>query len=355
MRSCGRIPWLCVLVVVFASCRAKPPVGFLGDLSGPSSELGTAGRDGARLYVEDQGFRLISCDSRNSPTDAARCVRALSDSGVRVVIGPMTSGVVDSAIAAARTAGLLLVSPTVSSHLLQGMDDPFLRVIGSNLDQADTLASLLVQNKIRHPLVLWERKNSVYTQAVAHRILLRWGASVDSLPFHSLGYLTSLDLSFDSVVAAHPEVDAFVLAGSAMDAGLLCKAMARNRSKARMFGSQFAMGTDLLRVGGGSAEGVVIAAAAPFADGDPRRKAFGRSFDARYKHLPSFGAAFGWEAAIVSRPGWKASSAEAAKLAILSSQAVAPLGDTLMMDRFGDVRRKVVAHAVRSGKFEILR
>lgn len=355
MSSRGNLLLWCGLALAVFSCRARPPVGFIGELSGPSSELGVAGRDGARMFVESQGFRLVSCDSRGSPADAARCIRSLSDSGVRVVIGPMISGVVDSAICAATSAGLLLVSPTVSSHPLQGVDDVFLRVIGSNLVQADTLASLLMQNKIRHPMVLWERKNSAYTQAVARRILQKWGEAADSFQTCSRGYSSSLDLSFDSMVAAHPQVDAFVLSGSAMDAGLLCKAIARAHSKARLFGSQFAMGSDLLRVIGSSAEGMIIAAAAPFADTNQQRMEFQKRFESRYHHPPSFSAAFGWEAAVLSRGGWDAPNAQEAKRRILAGPPLAPLGDTLRLDRFGDMGRKVVPHIVRAGKFEILR
>lgn len=349
------LPCLCGFALALSACRDNAPVGFVGHLSGPASELSIAGRDGAKLFVEQEGFRLVSCDSRGSPAGAAACVRALADSGAKVVIGPMISGVVDSAIAAANSVGALLVSPTVSSHLLIGLDDPFLRMIGSNLDQADTLAALMRHGGFRHPLVLWERKNAVYTEAVARRVLLKSGVSSDSFPAFSWGYTTGLDLSFDSLVLAHPEVDAFVLSGSAMDAGLLCRAVARGGSKAKLFGSQFAMGSDLLRVGGAAAEGVVIAAAAPLADSTPLRRTFLTLFEQRFRHPPAFSAHFGWEAAVASRPGWSQPDARRAKAAILAQARVAPLGDTLVMDRFGDTRRKVVPHVVRSGRFEVLR
>ncbi|QQS04198.1 MAG: ABC transporter substrate-binding protein [Fibrobacterota bacterium] len=349
------LPCLCGLALVLSACRDKPPVGFVGHLSGPTSELSIAGRDGAKLFVEQEGFRLVSCDSRGSPAGAAACVRALADSGARVVIGPMISGVVDSAIAAAKSTGVLLVSPTVSSHLLIGLDDPFLRLIGSNLDQADTLAALLRQGGFRHPLVLWERKNAVYTEAVARRVLLKTGVPSDSFPAYSWGYTTGLDLSFDSLVASQPQVDAFLLSGSAMDAGLLCRAVARAGSKAKLFGSQFAMGSDLLRVGGATAEGMVIAAAAPLADSTPQRRAFLTLFEQRFRHPPAFSAYFGWEAAVASRPGWTAPDAAVAKGAILAQARLAPLGDTLELDRFGDTRRRVVPHVVKAGRFEVLR
>lgn len=343
-----------VIPLLLWGCAKERPVGFMGDLSGPSSELSTMGRDGARLFFEENRARSIVCDTRGESSGTAICVNALADSGAVVVVGPMTSRTVDAAIEAATARGIVLVSPTVSSHLVTGRDDALVRVIGSNMDQADTIASLLSAKNVRRPLVLWERKNAAYTEVLARRVLERSGLS-DSVATRSIGYTTNTDLTFDSLVASHADADAFVVTGSAMDAALLCRAVRRAGSKARLFGSQFAMGADLLRIGGVHAEGFVVAAAAGFADSGRERQEFHRRFVQRYRREPSFGAGFGWEAAWVSRPGWNAPDGKEAKRRILSAPPAAPLGEPLPLDIHGDVKRRVVAHVVRNGRFELLR
>jgi len=281
-------------------------------------------------------------------------VKQLAESGAVVVVGPMTSRTVDSALVASRRHGVVIVSPTVSSHLVTGRDDALLRVIGSNLDQADTLASLLRARRVQRPLVLWEKKNSAYTEIIAQRVLERMGMA-DSIPTHSIGYTTNTDLSFDSLVIKHRDADAFVIAASAMDAALLCRAVRRSGSEIPIFGSQFTMGADLIRIAGTHAEGFVVAAAAGFSDSSMERKDFRRRFIERYGREPSFGAGFGWEAASISRPGWNAPDGMEAKRRILEAPPVAPLGEPLPMDAYGDVKRRVVAHVVRNGRFEPLR
>lgn len=340
-------------VLVVCGCGRNRPVGFLGELSGAAGELAVMGRDAARLFVEEHGSRLVVCDTRNDPDTTSRCVERLADSGAVVILGPMTSRNVDSAIAAASRTGTVLVSPTVSSHLLSGKDDALLRVIGSNLDQADALAAHLVATGRRRPLVFWERKNAVYSRALVGRILEKMGLS-DSLGSRSIGYTTGTDLSFDSIVARHPEADAYVIAGSAMDAALLCRGVRRSGSVAPVLGSQFAMGSDLLRIGGPDAEGMVLAAAQGFAIRTPERDAFRRAFQGRFLREPSFGAFFAWEAASVSLPGWNAPDGERAKRAILSTPPSSPLGEPLRLDAFGDVQRRIVLHEVVHGDFQAL-
>ena len=74
----------------------------------------------------------------------------------------------------------------------------------------------------------------------------------------------------------------------------------------------------------------------------------------RYRREPSFGAGFGWEAASISHPGWNAPDAMTAKRRILEAPIQSPLGEPLPFDSFGDVKRRVVAHVVRNGRFEVL-
>lgn len=43
-----------------------------------------------------------------------------------------------------------------------------------------------------------------------------------------------------------------------------------------------------------------------------------------------------------------------AKRRILEAPIQSPLGEPLPFDSFGDVKRRVVAHVVRNGRFEVL-
>lgn len=342
------------MVMISTSGCGKPrPIGFVAGMSGPTSEQGVTERDGARLYVESKGRRLVTCDTRTDPATVARCVEALADSGVRVVIGPMYSSEAESALAAATRRGILLVSPSVSTHRLSGKDDALVRVIGSNLDEADTLANFLLRSGIARPVLIWTRLNEAYLRPVVDRICSSYARR--NLPIPSIHeYSSSLDLDFDSVVALHGNADAFVSLGTPMEAALLARAIRRSGSGALLVGCQSSVGKDLLRMGGKDAEGAILSAFTELVDRVPERVRFASEFRTRFGRERSWAATLAWEAAAVSEPGWDASDLAQAKKAILRPDTLRPLGLPIVLDRFGDIHRSTALHVVRDGRIELL-
>lgn len=342
-----------LVAMLLSGCRKRRPIGFVAGLSGPTSEQGVTERDGARLYVESKGRRLITCDTRTDPPTVARCVESLADSGVRVVIGPMYSSEAESALAAATRRGVLLVSPSVSTHRLSGKDDALVRVIGSNLDEADTLASFLRDRRIAHPVLVWTRLNEAYLRPIVDRICSSYVRR--NLPKPStFEYSSSLDLDFDSVVATHRDADAFVSLGTPMEAALLARAMRRTGSTALLVGCQSSVGKDLLRMGGKDVEGAILSAFTELVDRVPERARFSSEFRTRFGRERSWAATLAWEAAAVSEPGWDAQDLAQAKRAILRDDTLRPLGLPIVLDRFGDIHRAIALHEVRGGRIELL-
>lgn len=345
-RSIGILGLLCL-----AGCTQHQRLGFVGGMTGRSAALAQGGRDGARLFAEQEHRTLVTCDSRGEAGGAADCVRRLARQGVQVIIGPMISAEADSALAAAAEEHVVLVSPTVSAAQLTGKDDLFLRVIGSNFDQADRLAEEIGHLNGCATLIFWETGNQPYTLPLVLRLQEDIAKFCPSSPT-LVPYASGPDLRFDSLIPPTP-FDAVVIAGSAQDAGLLCRPLRRSLPKAWLAGSQYAMGPELVQVGRQASEGFVLAAAAGFGGTDARRQNFRENFQARFGHPPGFAAFLAWEAAAVSRPGWDAPDGIAAKERILAHPALAPLGDTLRLDEYGDIDRRVVLHQVKGGRFEV--
>lgn len=340
-------------LMAVSGCRKQRPIGFVAGMSGPTSEQGVTERDGARLYVESRGRRLVTCDSRTDPATVARCIEDLADSGVRVVIGPMYSSEAESALAAATRRGVLLVAPSVSTHRLSGKDDALIRVIGSNLDEADTLANFLLQRRIARPVLVWTRLNEAYLHPIVDRICSSYIRRNLPKPA-TFEYSSSLDLDFDSVVALHGNADAFVSLGTPMEAALLARAIRRSGSGALLVGCQSSVGKDLLRMGGKDAEGAILSAFTELVDRVPERVRFASEFRTRFGRERSWAATLSWEAAAVSEPGWDAPDLAEAKSAILREDTLRPLGLPILLDRFGDIHRAIALHEVRGGRIELL-
>ena len=350
-----RVPaYLGLFVFLLAACESPRPVGIVSGLSGPTGALGTSERDGARMFLEGRGRRIIPCDSRVDPAMTARCVRQLADSGVRVVLGPMYSVEAESALAAATQVGVLLVSPSVMSSAFVGRDDLMIRVAGSNLDEADTLASLLARLGSKRPLVAWARLNEPYTRPMAERIagvLEKRGGIVAT----SVGYRTSVDIDFDSLLSAHPDADGYVLLGTSAEAALLARSIRKRDATSPILGSQSALDGDLMRIGGRSAEGVIVSGATDLIDQNPTRHRFSEEFQARFGRERTWASTLGWEAAAISEVAWDAPDAMEGRRRILAQKPLAPLGVPLVFDRFGDVKRPIVVYVVRGGRLEPFR
>ncbi len=92
-----------ILISAGIGCEKKEnpiKVGFVGGLTGRLSDLGTAGRNGVILAVEEINSRggingrpveLITKDDKQDPELSLRVDRELVDEGVAAIIGHMTS------------------------------------------------------------------------------------------------------------------------------------------------------------------------------------------------------------------------------------------------------------------------
>lgn len=337
--------------MLLVACESHRPVGIVSGLSGPTGALGTSERDGARMFVESRGGRIIPCDSRVDPALTARCVRQLADSGVRVVLGPMYSVEAESALAAAAQVGVLLVSPSVMSSAFVGRDDLMIRVAGSNLDEADTLASLLARLGSKRPLVAWARLNEPYTRPMADRIVASLKTR-NGIAAATVGYTTSVDIDFDSLLSAHPGADGYVLLGTSAEAALMARSVRKRDATSPILGSQSALDGDLMRIGGKDAEGLIVSGTTDLIDLNPSRHRFSEEFQVRFGRERTWASTLGWEAAAVSEVAWNAPDALEGRRRILAQEPLSPLGAPLVFDRFGDVKRPIVVYVVRGGRLE---
>lgn len=335
-----------------AACSPAPRIGFLGTLSGPGSELGTSGRDGAQLAVEDAGIELVVCDDRADEAAAAACMAWFDSLGIGVVIGPMTSNVAERVTAEATKREIVAISPTVSTTALSGRDDFFVRLMPENAMQAILLARHFVEKRNRSVSILFSKSNAAYAEPLAGRVaelLVQAGVSIGFLE----GYAGGRDLHFDSWIARMEDSSAVLVVGSSMDVGVFLKDRERSGKVLHVHSAQWGMGEDLLRVAGSAAEGLVLPGMPEQVSDSREIQELRRRFRERYAHVPSFGAIFGWEAAQVAMRLASAPRGRESLRAVLRDTTFAPLGWRLGLDSFGDARRMPVLCRVRNGRFEI--
>lgn len=112
-------------------------IGCVFPMTGSLATMGLRMRDSARLAVEEinaaggidgKTVRLLEVDDAGDPERSLSAVRRLVDeSGVRIVVGPMTDETVKSVGPYASEKGILLISPSATSPLIS--EQPWTRWI----------------------------------------------------------------------------------------------------------------------------------------------------------------------------------------------------------------------------------
>ncbi|WP_211163292.1 branched-chain amino acid ABC transporter substrate-binding protein [Aromatoleum diolicum] len=154
-------------------------IGHAGPLTGPAAAFGKDGENGARLAIEDANakglkiggdtvkFELVSEDDQADPRTATTVAQRLADSGVKGVVGHVTSGASIPASRIYENAGIPVITPSSTSPKLtqQGYKMTF-RVIANDLQQGNALGKYAVdQLKAKKIAVIDDR--SAYGQGLA--------------------------------------------------------------------------------------------------------------------------------------------------------------------------------------------
>lgn len=356
-----------LLGLFLAACSDSPiVVGFSAQLTGPRSDLGVQGRNGALLAVErinaDGGVRgrpllLVAVDDGDEPDAAVRADIGLLERGAVAIIGHMTTSQTLAALPAVRARGGILISPTTSTPELDGLDDAFFRVMPSNAVWARALAAHARHSGLETVAVLGDSDNAGYTdtfdnvfmetfQALGGRVVLQQTFSSKAGP--------PWERILDDLARTRPE--GLLISASARDVASLAQRLRRALPGMRILCSPWAATRALIQTGGRAVEGVETSFAFSEDNDAPSFQRFQTEYAARFGFKPNFAAAFAYEAVSVlasalERTGGRAEGLRAALTADVEHTGV--IGP-FRMDPDGDVRRPAFIIAVQNGRIVTL-
>ncbi len=341
-------------------------VGFVAQMTGKQAELGVQERNGVLLAVEEINARdgidgrkieLLVRDDRGVPETARSVDRELIDAGVVAIIGHATSGQTTAGLQVTNPAKMVLLSPTTSTPELSGLDDSFFRVYPTFKDSAQSFAEYAYKTTgVKSLAVIYDTDNAAYAQTYS---------KVFSTQFVAQGGAIAGELSFSS--AAQPDFQALLETLRKRDAdGLLIVASdidtAFIAQRVRIMGwdiplltSAWAQTETLINNGGNAVDGLLLEQSYAPNSQAPRFSTFKSNFNVRFGQSPSFGAAFGYEAAMVLAFALKNTrgKADGLKRALLEVQDFKGLVDNFSLDRFGDVKRPFYLTVIKDSKFVV--
>lgn len=339
-------------------------VGFIGDLTGSGAPLCTGGRNAVEMAIteinEDGGIQgrpveLLSISHGGSKDRAYSGIKELVGSGVSLVVGPFYSSIAQAVIASSLESNMLIISPTVATDQLSGVDDNFLRVISPASRQGVDIANNIIENGNRSVLSILDEHNKTFTHAVLsglQEILNDTTVEQDEL------YLTGT-LDVESIISyistLNPEVIFFITDGNY--AGQISKRLKELNINANLYGATWTKATNVIGHGGEAIEGMIFVDYFKSKNPTLRELEFEKNYKDSYGSLPNIAAYNSYDAVYLYKRAVEESkslNSNDIKLTILNMEEVEGITDIFSFDNYGDVKRKSSLYIVRNGKIVLL-
>lgn len=363
----GMCAALAVVAIAFSLASCSPPepirIGFLGGLSGRVTDLGMGGLNGVRLAVERRNkaggingrpIELIEEDDQQNVDAARQAAGRLIERRVAAIIGPMTSAVALATLPLADDAKVVMISPTVSSETLSGMDDHFFRVASSTRHFARQSAEYYARTmKLKRVRPVSDLRNHAYTESWLRDFAEAFRDTGGNL-LEPVGFTSGDGLQFSELagLALRDQPDGIVILGNSVDTAMLCQSIRRINPSIPIATSEWAATERLIELGGQAVEGIVIAQLMDRNSTEPAFVAFQSAYVARFGQTPGFAGMYGFDAANVVFAALETKeSKQTLKQALLARKTFSGTQKTIVFDAYGDTQGGTQLYTVKNGAF----
>ncbi len=349
-----------------SGCAPGQPlrIGFLGGLTGRLADLGIGARDGTQLAIDDlnasggihgRSIELLPRDDAQSNAVARAQLTDLFDSGVALVIGPITSSVAAALVPLANARGIALVSPLAGAPEFNGRNDAFFRVVSSPALGARQMAEAMLQRGLRRVVTVADQRNAVFSQgwarAFAERFSAGGGSVLPALEFEAAPGLKFLDLAARIAGAG---ADVVAIAASATDSAVLVQQLRRLQPGMFVGLSVWAGTEELLQLGGRAIDGVLVTQFFDRFNTTPRWLDFVARFSKRFGQPPGYAPMCGYDAMQFAAQALRQagqSDAPGLLAALAQIRSLDGLQRTLNFDAFGDCLAPTYLTEIRAGRY----
>ena len=348
-----------------AGCSPPEPIrlGFIGGISGRVADLGIGGRNGVALAIEMRNksggvngrpVELIVEDDKQDPEIAKRAVGRLIAQKVHAIIGPMTSTMAMAALPLINEARMTMISPTVTSSKLSGLDDYFLRVIAPTTEYARKGAEYHFRTRgQRRVAAAYDLRNKDYTETwladYGKAFSALGGEIITAEPYESGDHMDFAQLAERLL---KPAPDAVLIIANSVDTAMLAQQLRKRNPHVLITTSEWAATERLTELGGRAVEGMAIA---QFLDRDSRQPAyvaFRNAYVERFALEPGFAGITGFDAANVALDALAEQKAgQSLKQTILERRVFAGAQSEIRFDPYGDAVRETYMTIIRNGTF----
>lgn len=354
-------------LLMLLGCGEQRPirVGFIGGLSERNADVGQAGEQAVILAVEQINraggikgrlVEMISRDDAQNADTARKVAEELAAAKVDAVIGPFTSGVAAATVPVLDKAGIVTISPTITSMDFYGKDDHLIRVNRTTRDNAQEYAAVIYGRGQRQLSIAYDLRNKSFTESWLNEFVKAYSAQ-GGVVVAKVPYTSAADSDFSVVVGdmLKAKPDGLFFISGAIDVARLAQQARRLAPGLPLGCSEWAGSEQLIKLGGKMVEGLLVVQNFNRDDQSPRYLAFRDAFQERFHRLPGYSSVLAYDAASVLFDALRQKQpSENLKTAILRLGAYEGLQQPIKFDANGDSERKVFFTEIRDGSFKIV-
>lgn len=357
---------MAVIYLLQVHLRSSKPirVGFIGTISGKYGVLGSTGRDGALLAVEEinasGGIRgrileLVILDDEGTAEKAAAHAESLAADGIRFIIGPFLTVSGTAVLPIINKHRILTISGTTMGQNLADQDDYYIVLIPTTRYYGHEIATVAVSRGHLRLASISDSRNDPYCvtflDGVKSVMDAEPSASLDEVTFK-----TSNDVLYSRIVESLDldDIDAVFLCSSSLDTALMAQNIKKRRKEVALYSTSWGISRELVQNGGSAVEGLVFLQSIDSVTLPESYLKFQDSFRYRFKREPTYVAIFNYEAvSILARCLEEKGgiSPEKARELILSKEEHKGVQANFRLDGEGDTLRPLFLHTVENGSF----
>lgn len=355
--SRGRFILFFAILIVSCGRNRDIKIGFVSDLSGRNSGLGISARNGVKMAIDEINHRggingdeviLISKDHKSNVTICQEVVEELLSDEVDVIIGPLMSSMAQTVINTTKGKDVLIISPTVSSDILSGLDDNFFRVIAPASAQGTVLAKIMENKKIA---IIQDSRNTLYSQSVSDQI----EKTLPDFNFEKINFKDKSDFPEVLNQLKHYKPESIVFICSGIDAASIIQQYNKNIGPLpKLYGSSWVKQSDILSYGGKTVEGMIVVDSFSLPVKSEKEKKFFYDYNARFGYDPNLSAIYSYESVKMFETGAKLSRSFNffdVKSALIAKRDFIGVADNYELDVNGDVKREFSLYKIINNQF----
>ncbi|MDR3412746.1 MAG: ABC transporter substrate-binding protein [Formivibrio sp.] len=350
----------------FFSSHKNIRIGFVAQLTGKQAELGVQERNGVLLAVEKinasggikgRKIELVVRDDFGTPDKAQLADNELIKAGVVAIVGHATSGQTLAGLKVTNPLQVVMISPTVSTPALSGQDDYFFRVYPTFKESAQAFAEYVYKkDRLKRLAIIYDTDNAAYSNTYSTTFADKFTALGGVVAKEDFSSANHPDFSKQLSDFHTGNAEGILIIASDIDTALIAQKVRIMDWNIPLYTSAWAQTQTMINNGGKAVDGMKLEQSYALTSTEPAFVEFKSNYQSRFGNAPSFGAAFGYDAAMVLANALKKTGGSADKLkeALLETRDFKGLIDDFSLDKFGDVQRPFYLSAINNGKFTIV-